>query len=151
MQLKILVRFVPAHLYLHFFLYKTSLHQSWWPHPQTETSSGGEDEDEDWIEPSKAVGNRRKVRFYKCLVIQCRIIKIPAHFATLSCRETRILPDETVEEATHLVSRAPLLLPRVTPTKTRWTLIQEYRRHHLDTKIWHQKRYIAFPFLRLLF
>ena len=96
---------------------------------------GGEDEDEDWIEPSKAVGNRRKVRFYKCLVIQCRIIKIPAHFATLSCRETRILPDETVEEATHLVSRAPLLLPRVTPTKTRWTLIQEYRRHHLDTKI----------------
>lgn len=23
---------------------------------------GGEDEDEDWIEPSKAVGNRRKVR-----------------------------------------------------------------------------------------
>ena len=39
---------------------------------------GGEDEDEDWIEPSKAVGNRRKVRFYKCLVIQCRIIKIPA-------------------------------------------------------------------------
>ena len=38
---------------------------------------GGEDEDEDWIEPSKAVGNRRKVRFYsyKFLVIQC-IIKI---------------------------------------------------------------------------
>ena len=36
---------------------------------------GGEDEDEDWIEPSKAVGNRRKVRFYKFLVIQYIITK----------------------------------------------------------------------------
>ena len=38
---------------------------------EDQDGGGGEDDDDDWIEPTKAVGNRRKVKSLKVSTVCC--------------------------------------------------------------------------------